>query len=738
MLVAAVISLACLLALPMAARAETFFVTTTADEADAAVGSEGCLTAAGKCSLRGALEEANASLGEFDEVAFEEGVFAGRASDVVQLAGALPPIVDPLRIYGRECETAAGPTGPCAEIEGDPGAPALSVEGVENVEIESLSITGAEVGLVAEAAPRLRVRANWFGIALDGSAAGNETALELGAGSDDGRIGGEGPGTGNFFADSSEIGLSILGSSRTRILGNRFGFDLAGAPAANGTNLAIGADGSPALDNIVGTRVSPGAAETAACDGGCNLLSGAESNAIDLTGEAGSGPPVGTTVVGNQIGLDGAGSGSIPNADTGILVGAAPHTTVGGPRPEDANLIAGGTVAVAAGPAVPYLVVRGNRIGSAAAPSAGVPEDGIDVDTEGITLAPEEAEILENEVGLAGGTGIAHSGVAGEVAGNSISGADVGIEIGSSETLVASNSIEAPGELGILVVNGFNAVVGNRVGDSGGVGILIQGGDPFPISGNVVGGNSAASENVIDGSAEAAIEILNLKGSLNEVARNRGTGNGGRFIDLVAAPPDPSEIEPGDPNNGILPPAIASISETAVAGFAEPGATVRVFRKGTPSPGEIESFLGQATADENGNWSLAPGSPLAPGTAIAATQTLFGGTSELEVAAVPLPDLSKQGPPAGGPAGDRRPPRTRVLKHPRRVIAGHVARFSFTSNEAGSSFQCSLDHARFRPCGSPQKYRPSRPGKHLFRVRAIDPAGNVDPTPVRRRFEVIG
>src|SRR6187397_2706394 len=104
MLVAAVVGLACFLALPTAARAETFFVTTTADEADAAVGSEGCLTAGGKCSLRGALEEANASLGEFDEIIFEEEVFAGRATDVVELASALPPIVDPLRIYGRECE----------------------------------------------------------------------------------------------------------------------------------------------------------------------------------------------------------------------------------------------------------------------------------------------------------------------------------------------------------------------------------------------------------------------------------------------------------------------------------------------------------------------------------------------------------------------------------------------------------------------------------------------------------
>jgi CSLREA domain-containing protein len=730
----------CALAGPSPAVAEQFLVNTTADETDAVPGNEFCETGTAKCSLRAAIEEANSSSGAFDEVIFAEEAFEGRASDVVELTSPLPEIVDPLRLFGRECETtAAGVRGPCAEIDGESGAPALSIGETEGVEIESVAVTGAEVGVATKGATRLRIRASWFGVALDGSAAGNGTGVELGAGSDDSRIGGEGSGVGNLFAASDEIGLSVVGSSRARILGNRFGVDLSGAAAtANGTDLAISSKkGFPALDNIVGTRVSLGAAATGACDGGCNLISGAKSNGVDLTGSGGSGPPIGTTVVGNQIGFDGAGAGTIPNAEAGVLIGGAPHTTVGGPRPEDANLIAGGTVAVAAGPAVPYLIVRGNLIGSAATASADPPDDGIDVDTESITLAPEEAQILENQVGLDGGTGIAQHGVAGEVAGNVVDGATIGIEVAGSEALVKSNQIEAPTEVGILVVSGFNTLLGNQVAGSGGPGISVRGGGPFILSGTVVGGDTAASENVIDGSAGAAIEIFNVKPSSNEVGRNRGAGNGGLFIDLVAAPPDPSELEPGEPNGGIPPPAIASISETAVAGFAEPGATVRVFRKGTPSAGEIESFLGQATADEDGNWNLALATPLAPGTPIAATQTLAAGTSELEIAAVPLPDQGQQGATGGGSAGDRKAPRTRVLKQPRRVLAGHVARFAFTANEPGSSFQCSLDRAKFRPCTSPKRYRLSRPGMHLFRVRAIDAAGNVDPTPVRRRFEVL-
>jgi CSLREA domain-containing protein len=740
-LAAAAIALACALAGPSLAAAEQFSVNTTTDEPDAAVGNEFCETAPGQCSLRAAIEEANASVGEFDEVVFEEGVFEGRPTDVIALGSALPTIVDPIRIFGRECETVAGPGEPCVEIRGLPNAPALSVEGVEGAEFESLAVTGAEVGLLAKEATGMRVRGNWFGIALDGSAAGNATGIELTDGSDGARIGGEGPEPKNLLANSAATGLSIVGSSKTRVLGNDFGVALDGDAAPNGTDLAIAsAPDLPALDNIIGTRVSPAAAATPACDGGCNLISGSETNGIDLTGSAGSGPASGTIVTGNHIGLDREGTGSLANAGVGVLVGAAPRTVVGGPRPEDANLIVGGTTAITSAGSAPYLVVRGNLIGSAATPSgSGSPlEGGIEVDSGGLTLATEEAQILDNKIGLDSGTGIAHAGLAGEISGNYIRGAATGIELGSAESLVESNTVEAPGEVGILVENGFNSFLGNRISQSGGAGIRIEGSGLFGVSGNAVGGETAASENVIDDSRKAAIEIVNPKISRNEVARNRGFGNGGLFIDLVASDPDPADLDPGDPNGGILPPPIATLSGASAAGFAEPGATVRVFRKAGPAAGEIESFLGLATADDSGNWSLVFPEPLSPGTAIAATQTSGSGTSELEITTVPLAEAAASGQSGDRAPIDRRRPRTRMLKQPRKVRAGRAATFTFTSNEAGSSFQCSLDRTNFRACNSPQRYRVPKAGKHLFRVRAVDPAGNVDRTPVRRRFEVIG
>ncbi len=344
--------------------------------------------------------------------------------------------------------------------------------------------------------------------------------------------------------------------------------------------------------------------------------------------------------------------------------------------------------------------------------------------------------ILENEIGLDGGSGIAVRGLGGEISGNLVEGASIGIEVqeGGAENLIGSNSIQAT-STGISVNGSLNAIFGNEIHGGQKTGIWIEGSGLFGLSGNMIGGDTAETENTISGSTGTAIEIFNVKASRNEVARNRGSDNG-LFIDLVAAPPDLDDPDPGNPNGGILPPAIATIAEVGVGGFAEPGAVVRMFRKETPFPGEIASFLGQATADDNGNWSLSFPAALPVGTTLAATQTLEGGTSELAIAAIPRPSEGQGAPPSPDVA-DRRPPRTRLLQQPRRVGKGRPAIFKFTSNELGSRFQCRLDDGQFRACASPKKYRHLQPGKHVFRVQAIDSAGNVDPTPLRRRFEVL-
>jgi hypothetical protein len=74
--------------------------------------------------------------------------------------------------------------------------------------------------------------------------------------------------------------------------------------------------------------------------------------------------------------------------------------------------------------------------------------------------------------------------------------------------------------------------------------------------------------------------------------------------------------------------------------------------------------------------------------------------------------------------------KSRVRKRKRR------AKFAFRASEAGAHFQCKLDKKPFAPCTSPKRYRKLKPGRHKFRVRAVDSAGNADRTPLVQKFRI--
>jgi hypothetical protein len=89
---------------------------------------------------------------------------------------------------------------------------------------------------------------------------------------------------------------------------------------------------------------------------------------------------------------------------------------------------------------------------------------------------------------------------------------------------------------------------------------------------------------------------------------------------------------------------------------------------------------------------------------------------------------------AGTPAGDTTPPDTTIAGA---VVTGSHARLTFSSNDAGAHFQCQLDNGAFAACTSPVDYNGLADGPHTFRVRAIDAADNVDPSPATRAFNTL-
>ena len=81
---------------------------------------------------------------------------------------------------------------------------------------------------------------------------------------------------------------------------------------------------------------------------------------------------------------------------------------------------------------------------------------------------------------------------------------------------------------------------------------------------------------------------------------------------------------------------------------------------------------------------------------------------------------------------DATQPDTTITANPTNPSASSSASFSFTGSDGGTgvaSFECQFDGGGWSACTSPQNYLGLSDGSHTFEVRAIDGAGNVDPTP---------
>jgi CSLREA domain-containing protein len=759
LIAAALIALVCALALPAAASAAQYEVNSTADEPAVVIGV--CASASGKCTLRAAIQASNSTSAVEDTIVFDETVFEGQLADAIALNGSgLPPITDKVLIQGRQCTTEAGVTGPCQGISGpDASNAALTIEGVNQVEIEGLAVTGARVGInVIDGSKEVRLKSSWLGVKLDGSAGGNTTGIFIDPESDGNIVGSLEPGVGNVFANNSSEGLAILGADSTIVRGNYFGVKPDGVTqAANGKDIEVASQGAfLATGNLIGVEAESEAGTTEECDKGCNVIAGATASGVDLQGNSSQGesPAVETHVAGNFIGLGSDGKTVVPNAvggaegAAGVKVGAAAKTLIGGPETNgnEVNFFAGGSFGIYAENAESLRVLR-NVFGFARDATP------VTAPTNAMFLyfatAVETATIEGNVIGMdAGGVAIEQVFNGADIVGNFILGGQTGILSRGTESagnLIAGNLIEGAEGNGILLKSDGNRVLGNEIEKSGAAGIRVQDtGAPFasPTTENQIGGNSEAEENGIFESGGAAIEIVDFEETANEVARNYGEENKGLFIDLVAT-------EPGkDPNGGIKPPTFSTSTQSTASGSgAKEGAVIRVFRKASAEAGELESFLAETQADASGNWKVVYPEQIPTGTTVAATQTSKRATSELKTATSTADPVKPKDPtppscPAAGPAkcpvAPQPTPQTKISKGPKAKSHSTTATFKFSSNVKGSTFQCKLDKGKFKKCKSPKKYKGLKLGKHVFKVRAVNSAGKADPTPAKRKFTVLG
>ncbi|WP_420810052.1 adventurous gliding motility protein AgmC [Corallococcus macrosporus] len=169
----------------------------------------------------------------------------------------------------------------------------------------------------------------------------------------------------------------------------------------------------------------------------------------------------------------------------------------------------------------------------------------------------------------------------------------------------------------------------------------------------------------------------------------------------------------------VVTPANGSITgfRPAISGTAPANSTVVIFVDGVE--------LARVPADAAGNFTYTPTVDLPVGAhtvnAYALLQGVSSGVSNTNTFIV---------------TSDTTPPDTTIVAAPPSVTGSSSATFDFTSNESPVAYQCSLDGGPFVACTAPRTYTGLSEGTHTFEVRAVDAAGNIDPTPATYSWTV--
>jgi VCBS repeat-containing protein len=85
---------------------------------------------------------------------------------------------------------------------------------------------------------------------------------------------------------------------------------------------------------------------------------------------------------------------------------------------------------------------------------------------------------------------------------------------------------------------------------------------------------------------------------------------------------------------------------------------------------------------------------------------------------------------------DTSPPDTNITSAPPDPDSNKTPTFSFASDDGAASFECRVDVGSWSTCVSPHTAPTLADGNHTFAVRAVDSAGNIDPSPASHTWTI--
>lgn len=543
------------------ALAATFTVNSTADDSDASPGNGVCQTAGGVCTLRAAIQEANALPGPHT-IAFNIPTTSPGYDAAgfwrIRPASALPDITaGNVTIDGRTQPTGNPSwTHPRIVIDGSlitGGANGLTITSsgntirrltIQNFVTSSsdlLGITGGGIFIRDPGATNNRIHGCYLGTSPDGGSAaanrfagvqirnagnniiGNPTA---GAGPDidtagDNALGNLISGNGGSLPNAANVSLTASAYDDGRgnvIRGNLIGTNLAGNAKISGDpgNQRHGVLLYQYLDDTIIDA---------------NVISGHDSYGIFMYGISveGTDSPRGTVISGNVIGTTKGGISTtrVPNG-VGIYIAGAHNTLIGGATPAARNIIAGNGVTSPNG--------HGIQLRSRAVFNTTIQGNYIGLNANGASFGRSGTDSLGN---------LGHG---------------IFVETNARQTTIRDNLISNNFGNGIRLASDGSVVVGNRIGvntasppgsddtfANGQASIWISRGTTSSLApGNRIGGTNPGDANIIAyglGSTPVAVQIRSdgtPVTSNNEVIGNYiGVASTGQAL---RASPSPSSI----------------------------------------------------------------------------------------------------------------------------------------------------------------------------------------------------
>lgn len=502
--------------------AVTFTVNSAGDEPDANTADNLCATAAGDCTLRAAIQQANARTptSGIDSIVFaiNPGVGPASFSRDIAVSSSLPSIGVPLSISGPNSD------GRIVLIDGfaisnTAESTGLTVSHAQHVTIRNLRITN--FGLAG-----IRI-ANSSYVTLTGNAIGfPSTALFNPVNA------------GNFYGvsvvRSQNIVIGVPGTARNVISNNTIGIQLYNSDENTIQTNYIGL-------NLDGTAAAPNSLDGVRVRGSRNLVGGSAADARNIiSGNGHQGiivmyydedvtvnhrPVYTNTISGNYIGLNAAGTAAVPNGRYGVWVqggylsgadnGLVQNTLIGGTSAGQRNIISGNTLGG---------VRVSNIVGQASAVDTRLHGNYIGTSPDGLTAIPNGMGVsIESAVTTA--VGGMNAGEANLIAGN----LGTGVELRSApiNTLVVANRI------------GLNAA-GAPLGNAGhGVSVLTQS------PGTIIGGMVEGTGNTIAHNLGAGVAYT----STAVIMRNGIYQNGGLGLDYGGRGVTPNDYPLGGGND---------------------------------------------------------------------------------------------------------------------------------------------------------------------------------------------